>query len=63
MQAYGKAVGESVFGELFKPTNDQRTRTELVIFIRPTIISSAAVDTIMKDTGMDKSPISLSLLL
>ena len=50
-----------VIGELFKPTNDQRTRTELVIFIRPTIISSAAVDTIMKDTGMDKSPISKEL--
>lgn len=50
-----------VIGELFKPTNDQRTRTELAIFIRPTIISSAAVDTIMKDTGMDKSPISKEL--
>ena len=23
--------------QIFKPTNDKRTRTELVIFIRPTI--------------------------
>lgn len=50
-----------LIGELFKPTNDTRTRTELVIFIRPTIIKSAAIDSVMKDFGMEKSPISEEL--
>lgn len=50
-----------LLGELFKPTSDTRSRTELVIFIRPTIIKSAAVDSVMKDFGMEKSPISEEL--
>ena len=50
-----------LIGELFKPTSDNRSRTELVIFIRPTIIKSAAIDSVMKDFGMEKSPISEEL--
>lgn len=48
-------------GEIFKPTNDKRTRTELVIFIRPTIVKSSAAESLIKETGMDKSPISREL--
>jgi general secretion pathway protein D len=33
-----------VFGDLFSQRNDQTTKTELVIFIRPTVIRDASLD-------------------
>lgn len=50
-----------LLGELFKPTNDKRTRTELVIFIRPSVIKSVTTDAIMKESGMTESPIAKEL--
>jgi general secretion pathway protein D len=33
-----------LFGELFKQRNDTSTKTELVVFLRPTVLKDASVD-------------------
>lgn len=42
-------------GELFKPDKTVEERTELIIFIRPTLIKSSDYETTLKEQKLDKS--------
>lgn len=50
-----------LIGEIFKPTNDSRTRTELVMFIRPTIIKSSLTEEMLNSDLIKDSPIKKEL--
>jgi len=45
-----------LLGEIFKPTSSNYTKSELIMFIRPTIIKSAAVSTVLTDDTVKNSP-------
>jgi len=47
-----------LLGEIFKPVSENYTKSELIMFIRPTIIKSASVSSTLTDETLKNSPAS-----
>ena len=50
-----------LIGDWFKPENYNKERTEIIFFIRPTIIKSSSTAAAMKNSFVGKSPVSAEI--